>query len=45
MGTHRISKEVESRMFEYLRARRKGPDRWDYTFDEAVGELLTEAGF
>ena len=45
MATHRISQDVESRMFEYLRARRKGQNQWSYTFDEAVSELLKEAGF
>ena len=45
MATHRITEDVERRMFEYLRARRKGRNQWSYTFNDGVEELLKEAGF
>ena len=45
MATHRITEDIERRMFEYLRARGKGQNQWDYTFGDCVDELLKEAGF
>ena len=44
MYTHRISLDVERRVFEYLRARGKG-ENGNHTFDDAVDELLKEVGF
>lgn len=45
MGTHRISEDVEKRLFEWVKAHKEGQSQWSYTFDDAIDDLLKEAGF
>lgn len=47
MGTHRIRQETEERMLNYISGLYKKGEKywWDFTFDDAVSELLTEVGF